>query len=181
MRQIVDCFAEYERAIIRARTRAALAVKKSRGQRVGGIPFGYRLAGDGRALEPHRQEQQALAVLRAAGYTYRAVAEELNRQGFRSRTGGPWVRQSVHVLTRVAYPGRKGWTIPYRRWLADLTFPSAAQRIARPASLSRGGTTLAPLPSIGTPDEVSRGADFPRTASLLASLLKFVNRISFFI
>jgi DNA invertase Pin-like site-specific DNA recombinase len=45
MRQIVDCFAEYERAIIRARTCAALQVKKARGERVGGIPFGYSVSG----------------------------------------------------------------------------------------------------------------------------------------
>lgn len=105
MRQIVDCFAEYERAIIRARTRAALAVKKARGERVGGIPFGYQLAGDGRTLEPHANEQRALALLqelRAAGYTFRAVADELNRQGFRSRTGSPWVRQTVHMFARTA-------------------------------------------------------------------------------
>jgi DNA invertase Pin-like site-specific DNA recombinase len=105
MRQIVDCFAEYERAIIRARTRAALAVKKARGERVGGIPFGYQLADDGRTLAPHADEQRALGVLRelrAAGYTFRAVADELNRQGFRSRTGGLWARQSVHLLARAA-------------------------------------------------------------------------------
>ena len=105
MRQIVDCFAEYERAIIRARTRAALAVKKARGERVGGIPFGSQLAADGRTLEPDADEQRALGLLRelrAAGYTFRAVADELNRHGFRSRTGGPWVRQSVHMLARTA-------------------------------------------------------------------------------
>jgi len=28
------------------------------------------------------------------------------------------------------YPGRAGWTRPYRRWLADLSFPSAPQHIA---------------------------------------------------
>src|SRR3990172_10935051 len=28
------------------------------------------------------------------------------------------------------HPGREGWTLPYRRWLADLSFPSAAQHIA---------------------------------------------------
>ena len=28
------------------------------------------------------------------------------------------------------YPGRDGWTLPYRRWLSDLSFPSAAQHIA---------------------------------------------------
>ena len=108
MRQIVDCFAEYERAIIRTRTRAALAVKKARGERVGGIPFGYRVDHDGRTLRPHTEEQQALRLLRelrAAGYTYRAIAGELNRQGFRSRNGGPWVRQSVHVLAQNGVQG----------------------------------------------------------------------------
>jgi len=103
MRQIVDCFAEYERAIIRARTRAALAVKKSRGQRVGGIPFGYRLSDDGRNLELNADEQRALGILRSlrdSGKTYDAIASELNRLGFRSRTGREWVRQSVHMLLR---------------------------------------------------------------------------------
>jgi transposase len=28
------------------------------------------------------------------------------------------------------YPGRARWTLPYRRWLADLSFPSAPQHIA---------------------------------------------------
>jgi transposase len=28
------------------------------------------------------------------------------------------------------YPGREGWTLPYRRWLADLSFPTAAQHTA---------------------------------------------------
>src|SRR5438552_15421646 len=27
------------------------------------------------------------------------------------------------------YPGRAGWTLPYRRWLTDLSFPPAAQHI----------------------------------------------------
>src|SRR3990170_3289140 len=27
------------------------------------------------------------------------------------------------------YPGREGWTLPYRRWLADLSFPTAAQHV----------------------------------------------------
>lgn len=105
MRQIIDAFGQYERALIRARTCAALAVKKARGERVGGIPFGSQLADDGRTLEPHADEQRALGLLRdlrAAGYTFRAVADELNRQGFRSRTGGRWVPQSVHMLTRAA-------------------------------------------------------------------------------
>jgi DNA invertase Pin-like site-specific DNA recombinase len=49
MRRLIDSFAEYERALIAARTRAALAAKRRRGERVSGIiPFGYQLADDGR-------------------------------------------------------------------------------------------------------------------------------------
>jgi DNA invertase Pin-like site-specific DNA recombinase len=47
MRGLVDLFAQYERALIRSRTKAALAVKKGRGERlakgrrghVGGAPM----------------------------------------------------------------------------------------------------------------------------------------------
>src|SRR5262245_9545612 len=42
MRRLIDSFAEYERALIAARTRAALGAKRRRGERVSGIiPFGY--------------------------------------------------------------------------------------------------------------------------------------------
>ena len=40
LRTMIDAFAAYERALIRARTRAALAAKKARGERVGGVPYG---------------------------------------------------------------------------------------------------------------------------------------------
>ena len=40
MRRMVDAFAGFERRVIGARTKAALAVKKARGERVGGIPYG---------------------------------------------------------------------------------------------------------------------------------------------
>ena len=41
MRNMISAFADYERALIRARTKAALAVKKSRGERTGQIPYGH--------------------------------------------------------------------------------------------------------------------------------------------
>jgi DNA invertase Pin-like site-specific DNA recombinase len=102
MRQIIDSFAQYERAIIRARTRAALAVKKARGQRVGGVPFGFQVDTDGRSLIPHAGEQRALALIaeqRQAGATFQATADTLNARGFRSRTGRPWSWQSVQART----------------------------------------------------------------------------------
>src|SRR5215471_8486074 len=94
MRRLIDSFAEYERALIAARTRAALGAKRRRGERVSGIiPFGYQLAGDGRTLLPAEAEQAVLAriqALRGAGSSMRAIASELNDAGLRTRSGAPW-------------------------------------------------------------------------------------------
>ena len=98
MRHIIDAFAEYERALIRSRTKAALAVKKARGERVGGIPFGYALgsrwARAGRATRGAADARRPAGIL-AAGYTLRGTAAELNRRGFRTRCGSARVHQYV--------------------------------------------------------------------------------------
>jgi site-specific DNA recombinase len=39
LRGLMDLFAQYERAVIRARTRAALAVKRSKGERYSARPW----------------------------------------------------------------------------------------------------------------------------------------------
>ena len=101
MRQIIDCFAQYERELIRARTRAAMAAAKVRGQRVGHLPFGQQLADDGRTLVPNQGEQQTLALvrrLRRLGYAQADIATELNRLGFRTRRGGLFQRSFVAQL-----------------------------------------------------------------------------------
>jgi DNA invertase Pin-like site-specific DNA recombinase len=98
MRHLIDCFASYERALIGARTKAALRVKKAKGQRVGAIPYGYRLAKDGQNLEPDPVEQKVVKLvrrLRAKGKSLRAIAETLTRRGFKTRTGGYWHVQTV--------------------------------------------------------------------------------------
>lgn len=64
MRRMVDAFAEYERLVIGARTKAALQAKKIRGERVGSIPYGYQLDGDGKTLRTDVDEQAVLAQLR---------------------------------------------------------------------------------------------------------------------
>ncbi len=40
MRTMLDGAAAYERALIRARTKAALAAKRARGERAGAVPYG---------------------------------------------------------------------------------------------------------------------------------------------
>lgn len=103
MRRMVDAFAEYERALIRARTRAALAVKKDRGERAGTVPFGFRLAADGSHVEPDETEQTTIArvrELRANGASIRGIVAELARAGVVGRTGRPFCKGSVENLLR---------------------------------------------------------------------------------
>lgn len=100
MRNIVNAFAEYERALIRARTRAAMAVKGSKGERTGEVPFGYRLAVDGVRLEALPAEQSIIAAvrqLRREGLSIRAIAARLNAQGIAAR-GTRWHATSIARL-----------------------------------------------------------------------------------
>lgn len=86
-----------EREAIGERTREAMQHKRSQGERVGNIQYGYRLADNGR-LEPNPAEQAALddlRTLRNDGHTLRAVAAELNTRGHRTRRGSPWRLESV--------------------------------------------------------------------------------------
>ena len=100
MRRIVDAFAEYERLVIGARTRAALAAKRVRGERVGAVPYGYRLAGDGVALIEDAAEQAVICEarkLRAAGLSLRAVAADLASRGFKPR-GERWHATQINRM-----------------------------------------------------------------------------------
>ena len=105
MRGIVDVFAQYERAIIRARTKAALAAKSRKGERTGEVPFGFQLADDGVHLEPNPIEQDTLrlvAELRGDGMSIRAIADELNARAVPAR-GARWHATTVaRVLDRAA-------------------------------------------------------------------------------
>jgi len=105
MRSILDAFAQYERALIRARIKAALAVKKDRGERTGSIPFGYDLGPDGKTLRLNDKEQQAIKRMRTMrnnGKSLRQIAVYLTRHGYAPR-GGRWHPTTVmRVLRRVA-------------------------------------------------------------------------------
>ena len=100
-RRILDAFSEYERLIIGQRTKAALKAKRERGERAGNVPFGYRLADDGRSLIACDDEQRILELirqLREAGYTLRAIADSLNADGYRTRRGSAWRHEYVANL-----------------------------------------------------------------------------------
>jgi transposase len=94
----------------------------------------------GDRIKTDRRDGNALARLHRAGeltaiYVPTADDEAL-RDLVRAREDAVGVStQAKHRLKAFLlrqgrrYTGRSGWTLPYRRWLADLSFPSAPQHI----------------------------------------------------
>src|SRR5580692_7441768 len=79
---IMVSVSQWEREAIGERTRDAMHHKRSNGERVGTVPFGYRTAADGLHLEADPAEQGILSRIRelkAAGFTTRRIAAELNQ------------------------------------------------------------------------------------------------------
>ncbi len=100
-RSVDDMISVLERMKIRSRTRSALAVKKARGERVGEVSFGFRLAADGVHVEPDAGEQatiEAIRALRAERLSVRAIAAQLASRGMVGRTGRPLSHTQVHRI-----------------------------------------------------------------------------------
>jgi site-specific DNA recombinase len=95
---IMTAVSQWEREAIGDRTRDAMNHKKSNGQRVGNIAYGFRLSPDGEHLEPDPHEQAVLTAirdLRAKRFTLRGIAAELNARGWRMRRASAWRLEHV--------------------------------------------------------------------------------------
>jgi site-specific DNA recombinase len=143
-RQIGDVFAQYERAIIAARTKAALAVKRARGERIGNIPYGWRSAPDGAHHEPRTcptdcsgclhitrcpDEQTiigAARALRARGITLRGIASLLDLEGFKTRKGTPFTHMQVTKMLDEPAPAVIKAATP----ASDVEVSTQAERVA---------------------------------------------------
>jgi site-specific DNA recombinase len=127
LRTIVDAIAEYERMLIIARTRAALAAKKARRELTGTPPYGYEVHiigtpdKDGKGvikkLVPCVSEQitaQRIIDLRKGGMAHAKICDALTAEGRFTRSGKPFaVMQVQRVLMTagmVAVGSRSGRT-----------------------------------------------------------------------
>ncbi len=99
---ILMSVSQWEREAIGERTRDALQHKKSKGERVGKVPFGFDVAGDGVSLIPNAREQEVIGLirrLRGDGHSLREIAAELNAQGITRKQGATrWDYQFVAKL-----------------------------------------------------------------------------------
>ena len=94
----------------------------------------------GDRVKTDRRDSQMLARLHRAG-ELRAIyvpddADEAMRDLARARedavvmgTQAKYRLKAFLLRQGRRYPGRDGWTLPYRRWLTDLSFPTAAHHI----------------------------------------------------
>lgn len=99
---IIAAVAEAESESISDRTTMALDYLRSKGQRLGGtLPFGWDVAGDGKTLVPNAVETAArdrIIQLREGGKSLRAIAELLNAEQIKSKTGKPWGASSIQSI-----------------------------------------------------------------------------------
>ena len=80
------------------KSKRAIEAKRQRGERVGEIRLGLRLAADGVSVEPDPDEERLIAEARRfvdEGYSYRVIAETLTERGYRSRQGTPISHRQV--------------------------------------------------------------------------------------
>ena len=101
MLTVLAAAAEMERNLIRERTRAALNVKRRRGERISlHAPFGHRLVGDG-MLQEDPEEQRALQrvlELHAEGTSLRRIAADLAGRGMYGRNGQRLSAKTVRAI-----------------------------------------------------------------------------------
>jgi DNA invertase Pin-like site-specific DNA recombinase len=132
--EIKASVAQYERNLIRERTRAVLRHKFERGELTGKVPFGYDCLytfADGsslksaRALSAEEMAQHGKVVTkqlianaaeqalirhifawRSSGWSLKRIADSLNSQGSRPKLGGVWQCGNVDSILRGRHAGR---------------------------------------------------------------------------
>lgn len=107
MEGLQDIFAELERSMIKARTKAALAAKRRKGERTGNVPYGYELAADKIHLKRSPSEQRTIRrikKLRAEGMSLRQIGADLTARGVQPRSGGQWHASTIKGIAEYTPP-----------------------------------------------------------------------------
>lgn len=96
--RMLAVLSEFERDQVAERTKTALCHKKSKGERVGAIPYGFCLAEDGKTLQECGEEQQAIEKakeLKLSGMSLRQIANALQADGYKARNGHEFAAMQI--------------------------------------------------------------------------------------
>jgi DNA invertase Pin-like site-specific DNA recombinase len=104
---VLAAVAEQEAKMISTRTKAALDAAKARGAKLGNPDNLPSNAGEisaakrkGEAIEAYAKLQNYVCILRKQGMSYEAIATQLNRDGYRTRTGAEFAAITVHRMVK---------------------------------------------------------------------------------
>jgi site-specific DNA recombinase len=96
--RMLAVLSEFERDQVSERTSNALQHKKSKGERVGSVPYGFKLAMDKVKLIKDKAEQAMIALckeLKQQNLSLRKIAAKLLEQGFKNRVGSAFNAQTI--------------------------------------------------------------------------------------
>lgn len=102
---ILAALAQLERDQTSERTIDVLRHKKSKGERIGTVPYGFSLCADGINLISNSEEQEILSIIqekRKAGKKLHQIAKYLNTKGLKNRRGNNFTLYNIHHLLKVA-------------------------------------------------------------------------------
>jgi site-specific DNA recombinase len=103
MAQVGAVFAEFERALIAARTAEALGELRRQGRAWNHAPFGWHVVDGNLVADAVEQETLARARdLRSAGMGYASIAKVLVDEGRQTKRGGVWAAMSVRSVLRTS-------------------------------------------------------------------------------
>ena len=96
---------EFERDQISERTTSAMQFKKSKGELVGAVPYGYSLDTDGKTLIKNSIEQDAIVLMRelhSKGLSLRNIATRLLNAGYQPRAKAWYPTTIANILKEAA-------------------------------------------------------------------------------
>lgn len=105
MRSIFLIIAEYQREIIRAKTRAAMQRHQSGGRRMtraDRVPWGWRIDGENAKRIVPCEDERAIArqvqEMQRQGMSLRAIAKELEQRGVQRRGNPAWTHSAIKTV-----------------------------------------------------------------------------------
>jgi DNA invertase Pin-like site-specific DNA recombinase len=96
LRRIIDAFSEFERAMIRQRTSAAMARLRAKGKATGGDPpYGWKYAYGEMMEDKEQQRGRAIILSYKDSCDFSFIAEHMNRHGWKTARGKHWTYKQV--------------------------------------------------------------------------------------
>jgi DNA invertase Pin-like site-specific DNA recombinase len=103
LRMVLE-LSQWEREVIAERTSSALQAKRTRGERLGTTPLGFKtVEGVVTVDESEQATVERARQLRSEGLTLRAIASRLTDEGHQTKRGGRWEAATVNLLLKPRY------------------------------------------------------------------------------